>query len=254
MTISASDRKKLRDRAAGECSFPDCRVREKLEEAHIVAEKPDGPRGDACFTKAQLDAYNNRILLCPNHHSVVDGDPAEWTVGKVWAMKEQHEQDIPRRLSVIATKSNVGDDFWLEPGAPAFRVNPGVDAPTAETVNLLMTFVQTSGDEVTPVIEWSGANVAPSRPLMMPENQRPGARYQKYQLRPTLARPSLPNDEVTFDIRFRWQGSTRQYRWVWPLYMRAKGIWGVNNVAENTLQPKERTTLTEGPIDPQEKR
>jgi hypothetical protein len=106
-----------------------------------------------------------------------------------------------------------------------------------------MTVVQTSGDEVTPVIEWSGVNVDPSRPLMMPENQRPGTRYQKYQLRPALARPTLPNDEVTLDIRFRWQGATGQYRWSWPLYMREKGIWGMNNEGENTLQPRSRTTL-----------
>jgi len=136
-----------------------------------------------------------------------------------------------------------GEDFWLEPGAPMFRVNPGLDEPTAETIKLLMTFTQTAGDEVTPVIEWSGANAEPSRPLMMPENQRPGARYQKYQLKPALARPSLPSDEVTFDIRFRWHGATRRYRWRWPLYMREKGIWGMNNVAENTLEPKECTTV-----------
>lgn len=134
-------------------------------------------------------------------------------------------------------------DFWLDPGAPTFRVNPGVDAATAETVKLLMTFAQTSGDEVTPVIEWSGANVEPSRPLMMRQNQPPGARFQKYQLRPVLARPSPPNDQVNFDIRFRWHGATRQYRWAWPLYVREKSIWGMNNVAENTLQPEERATL-----------
>lgn len=142
-----------------------------------------------------------------------------------------------------ATESEVGEDFWLEPGAPTFRVGPGVDAPTADTVKLLMTFAQTSGDEVTPVIEWSGANVDPSRPLMMPQNQPPGARYQKYQLKPALARPALPKDEVTFDIRFRWRGATRQYRWSWPLFMREKGILGMHNVGENTLEPRERTTL-----------
>ena len=243
MAISVADRKRLRDGAGGECSFPGCRIREHLVEAHIVADRPDGPRGDASFTKAQLDAYDNRILLCPNHHSVVDANPAEWTVKKLRTMKAEHEQDIARRLAVVATESKVGEDFWLEPGAPTFRVDPGVDGPTAETVKLLMMFAQTSGDEVTPVIEWSGANVEPSRPLVMPQNQPPGARYQKYQLKPALARPLLPKDEVTFDIRFRWQGATRQYRWSWPLYMREKGIWGMNNVAENTLEPKERTTL-----------
>jgi hypothetical protein len=106
-----------------------------------------------------------------------------------------------------------------------------------------MTFAQTSGDEVTPVVEWSGANVEPGRPSMMPQNQRHGSRFQKYQLKPVLARPSLPEDGVVFDIRFRWRGAMRQYRWTWPLYVRDKGIWGLKNVAENPVQPKERTTL-----------
>jgi hypothetical protein len=243
VAISAADRKRLRDGAGGECSFRDCRVRENLEESHIVADKPEGPRGDASFTKAQLDAHDNRTLLCPNHHSIVDGNPSEWTVEKLRMMKAEHEQDIARRLAGVATELEVGEDFWLEPGAPTFRVDPGVEGATAETVRLLMTFDQTSGDEVIPDIEWSGANVVPSRPLMMAQNQRPGARYQKYQLKPALARPSLPRAEVTFDIRFRWQDATRQYRWSWPMYMREKGIWGMNNIAENTLKPKDRTTL-----------
>jgi hypothetical protein len=110
-------------------------------------------------------------------------------------------------------------DFWLEPGAPTFRVNPGVDAATSETVKLLMTFGQTSGEEVAPVVEWSGANVEGTRPPM-PQNQPPGARFQKYQLKPVLARPSPPEDEAIFDIRFRWRGATRQYRWAWPLFVR----------------------------------
>lgn len=243
MTISAADRKKLRDRAGGECSFPNCHAREPLEEAHIVAERPSGPRGDPSFAEALLDAYENRVLLCANHHAIVDGNPSEWTAEKLRIMKDDHEHDIARRLSGESTGPKVGADFWLEPGAPTFRVDPGVHEATGETVKLLMMFSQTSGDEVTPVIEWSGASVEPTQPLMMPQPQRLGARYQKFQLKPALARPSLPNDQVAFDIRFRWKGATRRYRWVWPLYMREKGIWGMNNVAENTLEPAERTTL-----------
>jgi hypothetical protein len=246
VAISVAHRRRLHDRAGGECSFPGCHEGQVLEEAHIVAREPGGPRADPSIPRRELDRYDNLILLCPTHHAVVDVEPEEWTVEKLRAMKTAHEDDVARRLaqtpeSTIVPK--VGEDSWLEPGAPTFRVNPGVDAATAETVKLLMTFAQTSGDEVVPDIEWSGANVEPRRPQMMPQNQPPGARFQKYQLKPVLARPALPNDEVSFDIRFRWHGATRQYRWAWPLYMREKGIWGMNNVAENTVEPKERTTL-----------
>lgn len=99
VVISVADRKKLRDGAGGECSFPDCRFREHLEEAHIVADKPDGPRGDDSMQKPELDAYSNRILLCRNHHAVVDGDAANWTVEKVKDMKALHEEDIAHRLA-----------------------------------------------------------------------------------------------------------------------------------------------------------
>jgi len=134
-------------------------------------------------------------------------------------------------------------DYWLGPGAPVFCVSPGVDRATAETHCLLMQFGQTAGDEVTPVVRWSGANVDSEQPLMMTENPRRGERYQPYQLKPATARPSPPSDEVTFDIEFRWREATRRYRWKWPLYVREKNIWGIHNVAENTLEPKERTTL-----------
>lgn len=243
MAISVADRKKLHDRAGGECSFPDCGERQGLQEAHIVAKEDGGPRADLSMPKAERDKYDNRIMLCPTHHVVIDKQEQEWPVEKLLAMKSAHEQDVAQRPPVGATGSKVGDDFWLEPGAPRFHVSPGVHEATGEEVKLMMTFSQIAGDDVTPVIEWSGANAEPSQPLMMDEPQRPGAKYQKFQLKASLAHPSTPADEVTFDIRFRWQGATRQYRWCWPLYIREKGIWGMNNVAENTMEPAERTTL-----------
>src|SRR3990170_316296 len=109
--MSVTDRKRLRDGAGGECSFPDCPVRENLEEAHLVAERADGPRGDAAFTRAQLDSYDNRILLCPNHHTIVDGNPTEWTVDKLRRVKAAHEQDVARRL---ASTPNEGTASTIE--------------------------------------------------------------------------------------------------------------------------------------------
>lgn len=246
VAISNTDRKRLRDRAAGECSFPECHFRDHLQEAHIVADKATGPRGDASFTNVQLDSYDNRILLCPNHHATVDSDSSTWTVEALQAMKVEHERDVERRLgqpAVVTTQPKLGEEFWLEPGAPTFRVGPGVDKPMPETVRLTMTFGQTSGDDVRPVIEWSGANVELGEPLMMEQPQRPGTRYQKYQLKPVLARPSPPEDEVTFAIRFRWRDATREYRWKWPLYVREKGIWGMRTIAENVLEPTQRITV-----------
>ena len=66
----------------GTCYYPDCRepvVRfisgkpiPHLEVAHIVASADDGPRGDHRISPADRDLFENLILLCLEHHKVVD--------------------------------------------------------------------------------------------------------------------------------------------------------------------------------------
>jgi hypothetical protein len=90
-------------RAAGMCSHPDCR--KKLvqaatesnraasigEAAHIVAHVPGGPRGDSPIPAADRDRYANLILLCPNHHSLIDDQPETYTVDTLRTWKAEHE-------------------------------------------------------------------------------------------------------------------------------------------------------------------
>ncbi|WP_063002578.1 hypothetical protein [Nocardia mikamii] len=40
------------------------------EIAHIVADSPNGPRGDSPLTAAARNDYQNLILLCNQHHRV----------------------------------------------------------------------------------------------------------------------------------------------------------------------------------------
>jgi len=40
--------------------------------AHIVAEKPDGPRGDPARSPLLADAIENLMLLCDVHHRLID--------------------------------------------------------------------------------------------------------------------------------------------------------------------------------------
>lgn len=70
--------------------------------AHIVADKPDGPRGDTVRSKLLCDNISNLMLLCNEHHNLVDkvdvgGHPAP----RLLAMKRQHEERI-RRITDIA--------------------------------------------------------------------------------------------------------------------------------------------------------
>jgi hypothetical protein len=109
MTISVRDRKLLWGRSGNRCAFTDCRRLLTIEaeetgrdavvshEAHIVAEEEDGPRGISPLSRAERDAYPNRILLCLEHHKIVDDDPDHWTVDRLLEMKATHEawiQDV----------------------------------------------------------------------------------------------------------------------------------------------------------------
>jgi hypothetical protein len=89
--------------ASGRCSFPNCPKRLVSEAttddprvmlgemAHIIGESVDGPRGESPLTQEERDSYENLILLCHEHHELVDGQPKTYTVEVVHAYKRAHE-------------------------------------------------------------------------------------------------------------------------------------------------------------------
>ena len=93
-------------RAGGVCSFPGCDLELAFdanvllgENAHIVAQRKDGPRGDYEPPGGDIDGYENLILLCDIHHKVVDSQPATYTVAKLVQMKRDHEVGISQSRS-----------------------------------------------------------------------------------------------------------------------------------------------------------
>lgn len=88
--MSLPDRKRLWARSGNRCDFSKYGrqlirdIREYVEtedadeavtigeEAHIVAESGNGPRADPAMDKDERDAYPNRILVCEEHHKVID--------------------------------------------------------------------------------------------------------------------------------------------------------------------------------------
>jgi hypothetical protein len=65
-------------------------------EAHIAPRSPRGPRGEGVIG---ADLAANYLLLCPNHHRVVDERPDIYTLAVMRAMKEDHEGRIRARMS-----------------------------------------------------------------------------------------------------------------------------------------------------------
>jgi hypothetical protein len=63
------------------------------EEAHIYSASPDGPRYDPNYPAVKLETYENRILLCRNHHIFIDSESGRaYDAETLLEMKKRHEQ------------------------------------------------------------------------------------------------------------------------------------------------------------------
>jgi hypothetical protein len=110
MSINVRDRKILWTKAGNRCSYrykgEVCDKElvvvdgEKLtlvgHECHIVSEKPKAARYTA-ISKGR-NSYDNIILMCPEHHKIIDDNENEYTVDVLQKMKQRHENSIVERL------------------------------------------------------------------------------------------------------------------------------------------------------------
>ncbi len=79
------------------CAFSDCPVL-LVEDAgtsigeicHIRAQKPGGPRFDPRWPSTASHDFENLIVLCPNHHTIVDKRHKQFTVEILEQMKAAH--------------------------------------------------------------------------------------------------------------------------------------------------------------------
>jgi hypothetical protein len=126
-------------RTGGRCEFDDCN--EYLfehhvtradglyaEVAHIVAFKPDGPRGS--HTRPQdVHAIENLMLLCPRCHKLIDDHPDRFTRETLQRFKNAHEEHIRRvtglppekRTAVLVVQATIGEQRVAIPPAHIFE-------------------------------------------------------------------------------------------------------------------------------------
>ena len=75
--------------------------------AHIVADEPNGPRGDVLRSKILANDINNLMLLCNEHHNLVDKhDVTGHPESRLLAMKQKHEERIRRVTSIAPNMSS----------------------------------------------------------------------------------------------------------------------------------------------------
>lgn len=122
MGVSLKTHKMIWGRSGNICAFPNCKkilvVDETStddpsvigEEAHIVAQKEDGPRGKNALSSNQRDNYDNLILLCSVHHKIIDDQENEYTIEKLHQFKKLHEEWVKENL--IDSKKIKDDEIY----------------------------------------------------------------------------------------------------------------------------------------------
>lgn len=112
MGISVKTRKKLWGKSANRCAMPNCRKELVIdeeetdassiigEECHIVAKEIDGPRGHSDYDREIRDEYENLILMCRNHHKIIDDQVEKYSVEKLLEIKQNHEEWVNQSLNI----------------------------------------------------------------------------------------------------------------------------------------------------------
>jgi hypothetical protein len=109
--VSALTRNLLWAQSAGRCQYCNKQLIGDLHSgndkliralvAHIVSAKPNGPRGDAVRSPALIDDISNLMLLCYEHHRLIDvEDEAGHPEEVLLAMKAAHETRIEIQTSL----------------------------------------------------------------------------------------------------------------------------------------------------------
>jgi hypothetical protein len=117
--VSVKNRMVLWARAAGRCQYDGCNhpligdlVSGRYElnasyVAHIVAEDPNGPRGDPVRSPVLADDVRNLMLMCDPHHRLIDReDVAGHPEALLLAMKARHEQRIETVTNIDAKRQS----------------------------------------------------------------------------------------------------------------------------------------------------
>lgn len=122
--ISLKDRRMLWGRSGNVCA----RCKRKLhedeaglddaslvgEECHIVAEKPNGPRGNFPLPLEQRNSFGNLILLCRICHKVIDDQVERFTVFALREMKDRHLSDFEAAQNVLTRSKQANEEVVAE--------------------------------------------------------------------------------------------------------------------------------------------
>ncbi len=119
--------------------------------AHIVGDKPNGPRGHPTRSAELADDIRNLMLLCGRHHKQIDVDGKDQhDEDLLLSMKHEHEEriailtgiDRSRGSHVVRFLANIGKNESLVAKQDIFdAMRPERFPATAQTIDLEMSGV-----------------------------------------------------------------------------------------------------------------
>lgn len=153
--------KRLFGLSNNQCYFPKCNtnlIDKKSgvvlgEICHIKAQSPGGPRYDVKQTDEERNSFENLLLLCPTHHTVIDSDEEAYTVERLNKMKENHEakstgnEDIPddmveklitNNVYKISTETSVQNAIHSQFAGIIQNINAPIDQVSSTTYEFLL--------------------------------------------------------------------------------------------------------------------
>ncbi len=132
--------KRLFAHSGNRCGFPKCRrplVQGSVilgEICHIKAASPDGPRYDPDQTPEQRHGYDNLILLCADHHKIIDVDEEAYTGERLSRLKATHEA---ANIALGEDEADRGATLLIEQAISSTGQSGGITAHTVhQTFNL----------------------------------------------------------------------------------------------------------------------
>ncbi len=122
------------------------------ETCHIKAGNPKGPRYDPQQTASERHGYDNLLLLCGKHHTVIDDDEEAYTVERVTKMKTDHES---RAAQVDDNFAETAALLLIDQSVTASNQSGGITAHTIHTINLHLPSVPDNepGRTTPPLLE-----------------------------------------------------------------------------------------------------
>ncbi len=97
--------------------------------AHIVAFKPEGPRGRSGKRPEDINNVDNLMLLCPDCHILIDRAPENYPRETLEKYKKDHKERIFRltaikpdsKTTVVQLKSRIGSQTVAIPTPEVYK-------------------------------------------------------------------------------------------------------------------------------------